>query len=672
MRPRLPMPGSTMPAAPRGANLPHRQLRLLALLTTLIVGLGLLGLPAATAGTPPGPLRATGKFAPAGGALLGAYVNLTGSWPGVDVALAQAASREQTLGRGLDINSHFYSWTQPFPGQLERVDASKGRMPMLSWSGTNLDSILNGSQDSVVHARAKAMKALGVPMLLRWNWEMNGDWNPGGGPKNNSVGTTNGPTKYVSAWKRLHDIFAAEGATNVAWVWAPNTTDVPAQPWNHWTQYYPGDSYVDWVGVSTYNWGTLKSTSTWHDLAATLTPVYTDYSRRKPFVISETASTEVGGSKASWIRELRSQLVQLFPGVAAMVWFDEDKETNWRIDSSTSALTAYKELAKDPYFNTRTAAVAAPRLPSMTDVTVSAAPGRPEGRLVPQGGALLGATVTPGSGQLYADVVAGREMTAGRTLDINGHDHGWTDTADFTREAWDIRSGRVPMITWRPDGVTLKTLARGDNDARVRLMAQAVKKLGSPVMLRFAPGMNGKATVAWSGVANSDSGTSNGTTRYVAAWKHVHDVFAAQGATNVVWVWAPDGLNAAGTPSWNTPTSYYPGDAYVDWVGINGINMGTATSGSSWLPTTALVKGVYASYATRKPIMVAQTGSVEQGGDKALWLAGAATALRTSFPSIAAWVYDDAGSQGFRLATTSSALRAWVTVAQQPYFRTGQ
>ena len=50
-----------------------------------------------------------------------------------------------------------------------------------------------------------------------------------------------GPGKYVRAWRHVHDVFEAEGADNVVWVWCPLVTDVPAEPWNHWTNYYPGE-----------------------------------------------------------------------------------------------------------------------------------------------------------------------------------------------------------------------------------------------------------------------------------------------------------------------------------------------------------------------------------------------------------------------------------------------
>src|SRR5256885_2213761 len=62
---------------------------------------------------------------------------------------------------------------------------------------------------------------------------------------------------------------------------------------------------------------------------------------------------------------------------------------------------------------------------------------------------------------------------------------------------------------------------------------------------------------------------------------------------------------------WNHWTHYSPGDAYVDWVGIDGYNWGTTQSWSSWSSFASLVRPVYSDYAGRKPIMIAETASAE-------------------------------------------------------------
>jgi hypothetical protein len=180
---------------------------------------------------------------------------------------------------------------------------------------------------------------------------MNGNWWPGSyqGVFNNDPGQTNGPAEFVEAWRHLHDLFAQEGATNAVWVWSPNCSDWPAEAWNHWTNYYPGDDYVDWVGCDEYNHG-----DGWPSFASLFggTPsVYGDYPQ-KPFMIPETASCDVGGDKAAWIAGAQQAIKDQFPRLRAFVWFDEAKEPdcNWLVATSPGSLAAYSAMGADPYF----------------------------------------------------------------------------------------------------------------------------------------------------------------------------------------------------------------------------------------------------------------------------------------------------------------------------------
>ena len=138
---------------------------------------------------------------------------------------------------------------------------AQGRIPMISW-----DSPDHGDgpadhrrpQDANIKTQAANLKALNVPVILRFDWEMNGNWFAWDGTHNNDPGTTDGPAKYVAMWRHVHDLFVAAGATNVVWVWCPSVTDLPGgkgAEWNHWMQYYPGDNYVDWASVDNVQLG---------------------------------------------------------------------------------------------------------------------------------------------------------------------------------------------------------------------------------------------------------------------------------------------------------------------------------------------------------------------------------------------------------------------------------
>jgi beta-mannanase len=172
---------------------------------------------------------------------------------------------------------------------------------------------------------------------------MNGDWFEWGGANNGRD-----PAAYVRAYRRIHRIFADEGADNVAWVWSPNWNSGPDAAWNRMERYYPGDSYVDWVGVSGYNF--------YRESPATLfRNVVSAYGKRKPIIVTETAAIEHGGrSKADWITAL-SGYVRKTPAIGAVVWFDtdvqHDSDHNFRFDSTAEGLAAYRAMARSARFS---------------------------------------------------------------------------------------------------------------------------------------------------------------------------------------------------------------------------------------------------------------------------------------------------------------------------------
>jgi len=242
-----------------------------------------------------------------------------------------------------------------------KMDAvvSRGAVPMVTWEPWNhaggvnqpeytLRSINRGKHDAYIRQWAQDSAAWGKPFYLRFAHEMNGDWNSW------SPGVNGNTTaQYISAWRRVHDIFGQEGATNVRWVWSPNVESDGSVPFN---KVYPGDAYVDWLGIDGYNWGTTQSWSSWTGLAAVFGPSYDKLAAmtHKPMMIAETASAESGGDKAAWIKKgLLEDVPSRLPRVRAVVWFHENKEADWRIDSSAGSLAAYKQAAAAPVYGGR-------------------------------------------------------------------------------------------------------------------------------------------------------------------------------------------------------------------------------------------------------------------------------------------------------------------------------
>jgi hypothetical protein len=243
---------------------------------------------------------------------------------------------EAQVGRPLELTSTFVGWDEPFPNAGHLADRDEGRTPLVNWEARrDLAAIASGRYDALLRQRARECRAFGAPLSLRWAAEFNGEWNPAYGQ----------PRRFVAAWRHLVQTFRGAGATNVRWVWCPFAAQPPRRHPEQWRQYYPGDRFVDCVGMDGYNWGTTRPWSRWQSFAEIFGPLYRDYAGRKPLMICEVGSAEAGGDKAAWIRAMGAQLAGRFSRVRAVVWFHANKETDWRIDSSDAALRAFRSIA---------------------------------------------------------------------------------------------------------------------------------------------------------------------------------------------------------------------------------------------------------------------------------------------------------------------------------------
>jgi beta-mannanase len=131
-------------------------------------------------------------------------------------------------------------------------------------------------------------------------------------------------------------------------------------PWNAIENYYPGDAYVDWTCADGYNWGTSQTIAnagwvshwqTFDELFATTYQRITAIAPTKPFMIGEFASSEMGGSKAQWISDAASRMHAAYPLLRGFIWFNYNKETDWRVKSSAGSLSAFKSaFVNDSYF----------------------------------------------------------------------------------------------------------------------------------------------------------------------------------------------------------------------------------------------------------------------------------------------------------------------------------
>jgi hypothetical protein len=204
------------------------------------------------------------------------------------------------------------------------------------------DALLAGREDEYIRTFALRMKFIGKTVFLRFAHEMNGDWYPWSGQKI-------GGEKYQRLFRYVRKIFDEVHAENVRWVFSINAENVP--PENAYSGCYPGDRFVDYIGLDGYNWGTAQSWSRWKSFKDIFSGVYGDVVRRykKPMIISEFSSASAGGDKALWIEDALQAMRQM-PVVKGFILFNVDKEADWRFPPNIPSGQKLKSGLANPYF----------------------------------------------------------------------------------------------------------------------------------------------------------------------------------------------------------------------------------------------------------------------------------------------------------------------------------
>ncbi len=294
--------------------------------TRLLVAVAALA--AALAAAAPAALATS--IIPSSGAYLGAFANEPGG----------ITTLESDMGRTLALDRSYMPWT--FTGWAKRIapDVAAGRIPELAWSAaptTTAAAIASGSQDKVITAAAKAMRATGAQILLVPWYEFD---QPKGHPR--FIG---GPKRVRVAWRRMFDIFQKVGATNVHLVWTPMAYDFGPHAKVDAASFYPGDAYVHWIGADAYN----LPGAPFRAQADLLNPAVAFATlHRKPFLVGETASLTALASTPAWI-EAYGAWAALHPAVKAINFFDSisPKGNDFRLIAYPAALSAFTALGQE-------------------------------------------------------------------------------------------------------------------------------------------------------------------------------------------------------------------------------------------------------------------------------------------------------------------------------------
>ena len=235
------------------------------------------------------------------------------------------------------------------------------------------DAIISGlfddGQDGIKQWMIDAKKT-GIPIMVDIEPEMNGEWIPWSGILNNP----GGPQKYVQVYRHIVNLSRQMNVTNITWafhIFPPEDTgDLTSnQPWNNVANYYPGDSYVDWIGISAY--GSFERGTDWESFTSIMDhsyPVMANLGNKtKPIAVFEWATLEdpAMGNKSQWINDtLTSMLNNRYPRLKAISYWNEawddcpenchngeiHKIVNLKIDSDPQALAVYRKLIASPFF----------------------------------------------------------------------------------------------------------------------------------------------------------------------------------------------------------------------------------------------------------------------------------------------------------------------------------
>jgi hypothetical protein len=275
----------------------------------------------------------------------------------------------------------------------------------------------------------------------------------------------------------------------------------------------------------------------------------------------------------------------------------------------------------------------------------------------PASGALVGAwvrpeTLTPLS---RVEAVSTLENAIGRRLDLVNTYRKWDEPLVNDSDVMFAQRGSTVMLSWA-SGDT-RSITMGRHDELIRDQARKVKAYGRPLLVRFRWEMDrpGLAAAMWS------------PDDYIAAWRHVRNVFRAEHVTNVSWVWCPTVEGFQG----GYATPFYPGDNDVDWVCVD------VYAGSKFTPIGELLRPFlrWAADHPTKPIMIGEFGvaRVWRSDQRVAWLRDAGEVFQAN-PQIRAVLYFESDPEGnpaeqqFTLAGDPPALSAFADLARRPYF----
>lgn len=260
--------------------------------------------------------------------------------PGSNV-VQQLATFNKLIGKKVSILHFYMPFDTPLPTSTLNAIKANGSMPLISWGCTNVVNISTGKYDSFIESYAEGLKAYKEPVFLRWYWEFNQINKDGAQPAGAKCGGYNNGKAFIAAWQHIYNIFQKVGAQNVAFVWCPGYSG------GNFNSYYPGDQYVNWIGLDRYE--RTANNQPLLSFSAMFSSYYNEWlSHDKPIMIAETAA--MGSNNQSvYLNDVLNSLPS-YPDIKAFVYFDAiGPAGNWQLEGS--GISAFQKLANSQYFS---------------------------------------------------------------------------------------------------------------------------------------------------------------------------------------------------------------------------------------------------------------------------------------------------------------------------------
>ncbi|MBR1706683.1 MAG: endoglucanase [Bacteroidales bacterium] len=322
-----------------------------------------------------GPFKEDPKYVPADGAYHGAFNNATSFADNTDPRwvvtnrTCPVDTYEQAVGKRVSMALWYqnmeegrnFAEIRQVRDEYLAVEGGGHRFLIYGWLPTvSARDWATGALDSYLERYFSDVAAPDVkdngPIWFRPANEMNGGWCP------YSLDTEN----YVRAWRRMYNIAEQYGVTSYhVFVWSPNAFDSPATPANTLSRYYPGDIYVDWLGLSLYPPSSASGFAESQRYPYTLVQAVKKISQGKPILVTEGGFSSDYGQSAEnmssaqkyacdhlrWVREWFG-LKDKEPRIKGLIWENHCSSSagDRRIHQDPDALAVYQELVKDPYW----------------------------------------------------------------------------------------------------------------------------------------------------------------------------------------------------------------------------------------------------------------------------------------------------------------------------------